>query len=183
MKKELKLNSMYLAKGTYELCRCYFKYDINYFYFYIFDYNNKFVLGLEEDDFITEGFQIRKLSDLKKIELRDDACVTINKQNNILEGIEKPQVNINSWEDVFKSLKELDKIIIVQDENINPNDSEYAIGKVLKVKNSEVHLKIFDSSGEWGDGYLCIPFRYITSVTFDSRYCVYWEKYLKSIQK
>ena len=110
MKKELKLTALASSKGTYNLCRCHFKYDINYFYFYIFDVSNKFLLGLEEDDFITDGFQIRKISDLTKIELRDDACVEINKQNRLLDGVKTPNVNINSWYDVFKSLKEIDKI-------------------------------------------------------------------------
>ena len=177
MKKEKKLTILMNSKNTYDLCRCYFKYDINYFYFYIFDFNNKFFLGLEEDDFITDGFQIRKISDMKKIELKDDKCIEFNRQNKLLDGINVPNININSWKDIFKSLKELNRIIIVEDENINPKECEYAIGKVIKVKDSEVHLKVFDSDGIWLDGYLVIPFRCISSVTFNSRYCVQWEKY------
>ena len=179
MKKELKLNTLMNSKNTYDLCRCYFKYDINYFYFYIFDVNNKFFLGLEEDDFITDGFQIRKISDMKKIELKDDKCVEFNRQNKLLDGILPPDININSWKEILKSLKELDRIIFVQDEHLDPNDCEYAIGKVLKVKDSEVHLKVFDADGNWLDGYLAIPFRFISSVTFNSRYCLQWEKYFK----
>lgn len=177
MKKEKKLTILMNSKNTYDLCRCYFKYDINYFYFYIFDFNNKFFLGLEEDDFITDGFQIRKISDMKKIELKDDKCIEFNRQNKLLDGINVPKININSWKDIFKSLKELNRIIIVEDENINPKECEYAIGKVIKVKDSEVHLKVFDADGNWLDGYLVIPFRFISSVTFNSRYSVQWEKY------
>ena len=177
MKKEKKLTILMNSKNTYDLCRCYFKYDINYFYFYIFDFNNKFFLGLEEDDFITDGFQIRKISDMKKIELKDDKCIEFNRQNKLLDGINVPKININSWKDIFKSLKELNRVIIVEDENINPKECEYAIGKVIKVKDSEVHLKVFDADGNWLDGYLVIPFRFISSVTFNSRYSVQWEKY------
>ena len=177
MKKEKKLTILMNSKNTYDLCRCYFKYDINYFYFYIFDLNNKFFLGIEEDDFITDGFQIRKISDMKKIELKDDKCIEFNRQNKLLDGINVPKININSWKDIFKSLKELNRIIIVEDENINPKECEYAIGKVIKVKDSEVHLKVFDADGNWLDGYLVIPFRFISSVTFNSRYSVQWEKY------
>ena len=177
MKKEKKLTILMNSKNTYDLCRCYFKYDINYFYFYIFDFNNKFFLGFEEDDFITDGFQIRKISDMKKIELKDDKCIEFNRQNKLLDGINVPKININSWKDIFKSLKELNRIIIVEDENINPKECEYAIGKVIKVKDSEVHLKVFDADGNWLDGYLVIPFRFISSVTFNSRYSVQWEKY------
>ena len=179
MKKEKKLAILMNSKNTYDLCRCYFKYDINYFYFYIFDFNNKFFLGLEEDDFITDGFQIRKISDMKKIELKDDKCIEFNRQNKLLDGINVPNININSWKDIFKSLKELNRIIIVEDENINPKECEYAIGKVIKVKDSEVHLKVFDADGNWLDGYLVIPFRFISSVTFNSRYSVQWEKYFE----
>ena len=177
MKKEKKLTILMNSKNTYDLCRCYFKYDINYFYFYIFDFNNKFFLGLEEDDIITDGIQIRKISDMKKIELKDDKSIEFNRQNKLLDGINVPNFNINSWKDIFKSLKELNRIFIVEDENINPKECEYAIGKVIKVKDSEVHLKVFDADGNWLDGYLVIPFRFISSVTFNSRYSVQWEKY------
>ena len=95
----------------------------------------------------------------------------------MLDGIKVPNINVNSWKDIFKSLKELNRIIIVEDENINPKECEYAIGKVIKVKDSEVHLKVFDADGNWLDGYLVIPFRFISSVTFNSRYSVQWEKY------
>ena len=80
-----------------------------------------------------------------------------------------------------KFLKEIDKIIIVENESLNPNESDFAIGKVMSVKPHEVHMKIFDADGEWLDGYFEIPFRFITSVTFDSRYCNQWENYLKNI--
>ena len=120
----------------------------------------------------------RRIGNIKKIELRDDTCVNINKQNKLLEGIEVPNVNINSWNEIFKSLKEMDKIIIVENESLNPNESDFVIGKIISVKAHKVHMKIFDADGEWEDGYLEIPFRFITSVSFDSRYCNQWQKHL-----
>ena len=178
MKKIDKINRLLSIKDSYDMCRCYFKYDDNYFYYYVLDVSNKFLLGLEEDDFITDGFQIRKISDLKKVEIRDDACPIINKENKLLENLVKPNINITSWHDVFVSLKERDKIIIVEDEYYDKNKNEFAIGRILKVNKSNVILKVFDPDGNYYDGILEIPFRYITSVTFNSRYTNYWEKYL-----
>lgn len=56
------------AKGTYDICRHYFKYNIDYWYFYILGCSDKFLFGAEENDFQLNGFQIRKISDLKKVE-------------------------------------------------------------------------------------------------------------------
>lgn len=43
------------------------------------------------------------------------------------------------------------------------------------------YFYIFDADVEWLDGYFEIPFMFITSVTFDSRYCNQWENHLKNI--
>ena len=39
-------------------------------------------------------------------------------------------------------------------------------------------MKTFSADGIWYDDYIEIPFIDVTSVTFDARYCTYWEKYL-----
>ena len=45
MKKEKIITCIENASGTYELCRCWFEYDkINYWYYYILDFNAKFFL-------------------------------------------------------------------------------------------------------------------------------------------
>ena len=37
------------------ICRCFYEYDKSYWYYYINDFNDKFVLGQEENDFELNG--------------------------------------------------------------------------------------------------------------------------------
>jgi hypothetical protein len=92
MNKSDKIYILHNSVGTYNLCRYYFNYDNNYWYFYILDCSEKFLFGIEEDDFLLGGFQIRKISDLKKIEVKDDICVSIN-EKKLLENIKKPEID------------------------------------------------------------------------------------------
>ncbi|MDE6655528.1 MAG: hypothetical protein K2J85_00885, partial [Anaeroplasmataceae bacterium] len=105
MKKIDKINCLNDSKGTTNLCRCYFKYDPKYWYFYIMDFSDKFLFGVEEFDFILNGFQIRKISDLKKIELKDDLCIKMLEEKKPLDDLEVPSINLSSWKTIFESLK------------------------------------------------------------------------------
>lgn len=188
MKKSDKINCLYNCVGTYHLCRCYFKYDINYWYFYILDYSEKLILGIEEDDFILDGFQIRKIADLRKIEIKDDICVKINREKKLLDNVQKPDIDLSSWKSVFESLRELDCYITIQHEiNVlrvcenncenkenleteNLEESLFYIGTIKKVSKSAVELHPFDD--------VTIPYSKITSVTFGDRYSQTWKEYL-----
>lgn len=115
MKKQEKIDL--LQKGISEtiLCRCYFTYDQNYFYYYPHAVNDKFMLGQEEDDFLLDGYCIRKISHLKKVEIKDDKCNEINKMFGITNQIVNPGIDISSWHSVFKSLSQLDAYIQIED--------------------------------------------------------------------
>lgn len=161
--------------GTYDLCRCWFKYNVFYSYFYILDYSEKLFLGAVEDDFILDGFEINRQSDIDRLEIKDDACVKINKRLGLLDGIEVPKIDLTSWKTVFKSLAKTDFYIIIQNQY---NDSFY-IGKIKKVGKKSVTFKHFDAFGVWQHKEK-IPLTEITSVRFADRYSTNWKKYLCS---
>ena len=175
MKKEDKINSLKNSIGTYNLCRCFFKYDPDYWYFYILDVSENFLLGVEEDDFILNGMQIRKISDIKKLEIKDDICPRINEENRLLDGIDKPRIDLASWETIFESLKPLNKFIIVQNEKTD--NGFFYMGYVTEIKKLFIVFSLVDAEGEWYDN-VKIPYSEITSVTFDDRYSKTWQKYL-----
>ena len=177
MKKEDMSKMFKKAKEENGLCRMFFKYDPNYFYYLPIEYNKKFFYGVEEDDFITDGFSIRKISDLKKVELRDDKCVEFLKMENTFANINAPQINLASWKTVFESLQKIVKYIIVRKENLDDNETDFAIGRITKATKSSLEMKYFDADGEWSD--IIIPYIGITSVTLQSRYVAVWEKYLE----
>ncbi len=176
MKKLNKINLLHNSIDTYQICRCHFKYDLSYWYFYILDHSDKLFLGVEEDDFMLDGFQIRKISDLTKIEIKNDLCAKINEETNILVNICKPGVNISSWKTVFESLKALNNFIIIENEKLG-DDSFFYMGKIAKIKKTCVIFSHVDADGEWYDN-IEIPYSKVTSVTFNDRYSKTWQKYL-----
>ncbi len=52
------------------LCRVFFRYDANYWYYFPLISNDKLFLGAEEDDFIIDGYSIRRYTDIKKVEIK-----------------------------------------------------------------------------------------------------------------
>ena len=64
MKKSDKINILHKSKGTYNLCRCFFYYHPYYWFYYILNFSDRLLFGTKENDFILNGFQIRKISDL-----------------------------------------------------------------------------------------------------------------------
>lgn len=181
MKKSKKLEIISLAKGTYDLCRCYFEYHANYWYFYILDYSEKFLFGIEENNFLLDGFQIRKISDLKKVEIKNDLSTKINKDRQILKKVPAPSVQLSSWYDIFCSLSKNTKYLIVENEHEKKNGSYFYLGKVKKIKKSSIIFSPFDADGKWFDD-VELPFSEITSVTFGDRYSKTYGEYVEDKQ-
>lgn len=177
MKKSKKLKYLLNLLGNYNLGRCYFKYDAYYRYFYILDCTEKIFLGAGEDDFLLNGFHIRRISDMKKIEIKDDLCVKINRENKLLESIKKPDIDLSSWKKLFKSLKKLNCFLIIE----NEYSDMFYIGSIEKVKKNSVVFHPFDADGIWFDS-VEIPYKKITNVIFGDRYSKGFEEYL-SVRK
>lgn len=175
MKKSKKLKCLRALLNSCVFGRCYFKYSFNYRYFYILDCTEKIFLGAEEDDFLLDGFHIRRISDMKKIVVRDDLCVKINKENKLRENIEKPNIDLSSWKKIFKSLKKLNCFIIIENEYLGM----FYIGSIEKAKKNSVVFHPFDADGIWFDS-VEIPYKKITTVIFGDRYSKGFEEYFRS---
>ena len=160
------------------LCRMFFKYDFNYRYYFPFQASDKLFLGAEEDDFIIDGFSIRRFCDLTKVQIKDDKCIEIIRNEGILNNLSAPEVDLTDWHSVFLSLQRIGKNIIVEKESLDEDEREYAIGHIEKVLKNKVLFKHFDADGIWQDEQLEIPFSKITSVTFGSRYVETFSKYI-----
>lgn len=178
MKKSEKLALLHGSIGTYNLCRCYFSYDENYWYFYVLGRSDKLMFGIEEDDFILDGFQIRKISDLKKIEIKNDVCAKINEKNGLLRDVERPDIDLSSWQTVFESLRPLDRFVIIKNEKFEAGEEFFYIGTIKKAKRASVVIIPFDANGNWVED-VEIPYSKITSVTFEDRYSKTWQKFFK----
>jgi hypothetical protein len=148
----------------------------NCYYYYPNAVNDKFLLGQEEDDFSLDGYCIRKISQLKKVEIKDDLCNAINKFNGTHEKIKMPPVDISSWQSIFDSLQALDCFVIIEDEI----EERFLIGIVEKTFKNKLHFKSFDADGIWDDGFWEIYYRGITSVKWACRYATVWQQYLQN---
>ena len=176
MKKQEKLDILQKAIAKPQICRCYFTYDDVYFYYYPNAVNEKFILGQEEDDFLLDGYCIRKISQLKKVEIKDDKCNEINHLNGLTKELAMPDVDISNWQTIFDSLQKLNKFIIIEDD-IN---EQFAIGIIEKTFKNKLYFKSFDADGIWDNAGLEIPYSQITSVKWDCRYADTWEKYMRN---
>lgn len=161
------------------LCRVYMKYDAHYWYYFPLLVSDKLFLGAEEDDFILDGYSIRMFRDVKKVEIKDDKCSEILRAEGVPDGLVVPEVDVSDWYHVFLSLQCLGKNVIVEEETVDGVDSQFAIGKIVKVLKQKVLLREFDADGIWQEGLLEIPYTRMTSVTFGSRYVEVFSKYLE----
>ncbi len=160
------------------LVRLYMKYDAYYTYWFPFAASKKLFLAAKEDDFIINGFSIRRFSDVKKFELKNDRCVEILKAEKVLDDVIAPDIDLTDWYSAFLSLQKLEKNIIVEHESLNDDEWEFWIGRIVKVCKTKVIFRHFDADGKWHVEPYEIPFSEITSVTFDSRYVSVFSKYV-----
>ncbi len=164
----------------HKICRVFFKYDLNYRYYFVLKADDRLFLGAEEDDFILDGFSIRRYRDVVKAGIKDDKCLEIDIAEGLLDQLTVPEVDITDWKIALTSLQKLGRNIIIEKESLDEEEWEYAIGKVVKVLSNKVLFRKFDADGIWDEDLLEIPYTLITSITFGSRYVEIFSKYVPS---
>ncbi len=175
MRKQEKIDLIMQGIENQEICRCYFTYDENYFYYFPNAVNNRFLLGQEEDDFLLDGYCIRKISQLKTVEIKNDLCNTLCKKIGLHQQIKMPQVDLSGWKSIFESLQALDTFVIIE----NEQSGAFAIGLIEKVFRNKLYFKSFDADGIWDEDGLEILYSQITTVRWNTRYTTVWEDHLR----
>ena len=163
---------------TMPLFSMYLNYDANYRYGFPLKSSDKLFLCADEDDFILDGFSIRRFRDLNKLEIKNDKCRQIISAEGILNGLDAPDIDLTDWRSVFLSLQAYGKNIIIEHADKNDDDWEFYIGKIVKVLKNKVVFSHFDADGVWVDEPYDIPYSYITNVTFECRYVTVFSKYV-----
>ncbi|MHB1454658.1 MAG: hypothetical protein ACYCYM_12005 [Saccharofermentanales bacterium] len=167
--------------NSHKLCRCYFIYKANYWYYFPLKATEKLFLSTEENDFILDGYSIRRFKDMTKVEIKNDLCDRILREEGIIDSIKVPEVDITNWETIFKSLMQLNKNVIVEKEDLDEDSEEFVIGRIEKITRQHVHIREFDADGIWQQDLCRIPYNEITSLTFGSRYVEMFSKYVDSL--
>lgn len=176
MKKEKKISILKECADSKKLARVYFSYNPNYYYFYPNEVADGYLLAQEENDFQLDGFHIRKISQITKVEIKDDLCSEINVWNGVVNQIHNPNIDISSWHSIFTALQNMNRFIIIEDE-IN---EQFAIGRIMKVCKHHLVFDHFDADGIWQEESLIIPYSSITHVSWNTRYADNWEGFLAS---
>lgn len=126
-----------------------------------------------DDDFILNGFTVRRLRDIYELGDRKGIYQTIAEQEG-LTNFDAPDVDLTDWRSVFTSLQKLGKHIIVEREY---EPDFFRLGKIKSVGKDHVVLDHYDGDGIWQEPAR-IEYRVITSVTFDDRYANTFSKYV-----
>ncbi len=100
--------------GGRNLLRMYFRYDANYWHCFPLDANEKLILGIKQDDFILDGYSIRRYVDLKKVQIEEGKRIDILRNEGVIDSIKTPNIDISNWEAVYSSLQKLNRNIIVE---------------------------------------------------------------------
>ena len=172
--KELVRNAI----ETKTLCCMEFKYDYYYLHYFPIQMSDRLFLGAKHDDFLLDGFDIRRFCDMTKIKLNDDKRNEILKAEGILDRVSAPNIDLTDWYSVFLCLQKLDKNIIVEKESLDEDEWQFAIGRIEKVLKNKILFRHFDADGIWQDEPYEILFSQITTVTFGSRYVEVFSKYV-----
>lgn len=175
MVKQEKLDIIKQAIVETGICRCSFSYDGDYFYYYPNAVNEKFILGQRDDEFLLDGYTVRKISHLRRVERVNGMHDTIYQEFGIAAQVQNPNIDITSWQSIFLALQNRGEIVIIEDEI----GQKLVIGKIQHVFKNKVYFLDFDVDGVWNKEILVIPYSVITSVQWNTRYTAGWKKYLK----
>ena len=161
-----------------QVCNVYFWYDRNYWNLIPLTIGDELFLSAEEDDFIIDGYTIRRFRDLDDVVAKDDKCTEILHKEGVLEAIPVPPVSLPSWEQAFKDLHELGGNVIVEVVRPDSDEFDFVIGRIEIILKQSVFVRHFDADGVWQDRPVKIYYSDIASVTFASRYVRIFSKYL-----
>lgn len=97
-----------------------------------------------------------------------------------LDKIQNPYKNLNSLYDVLLNIDTNKQYITIQCENYD-NDLYFSIGKILKVAEEYVYMKVFDTEGIWDNIAREIPYKDITLISINDNYSNMFYKYMNKI--
>ncbi|MBR5308161.1 MAG: hypothetical protein IKU43_05270 [Clostridia bacterium] len=166
------------ATAQRQLCRVKLDYDENTWFAFPLITNDKLFLCANEDDFILNGYSIRRFRDVKSAEYQNGKILSMIKAEKLDEGITVPCIDMTDWQTIFTSLKDAGKNIIVENEKAEENSDLFVIGKIIKATKNKVTMQHFDADGIWEDEFYEIPYSKITSVSFGTRYVETFSRYL-----
>ena len=171
MKRKKRMKRLAKAAKSDTAWRCWFSDDNEYWYLYILDFSDRLLLGVEEDDFILDGFELRPISVLQRLEHKNNMAAQIERSLALRQTIQAPQVNLSDWRSAFQDLEGLDRFLIIE------GKSWFEIGVIRSVRKHSILFQDFAANGVWQEVHK-IPYDEITRVCFGDRYSTHWQAWL-----
>lgn len=178
MNKKEKTDILNESISKKKMITCEFTCDISYSHFYVTKVSNTLMIGAEEFDFFIKGYELMKLSRLKKVKLAYDSYNEINEYIGLVDNIENYNIDISSMYNALKDIKKLDRIVMVYCDN---SPSSFYVGIIEKVNKHSIYFKDFDINGIYSEGLIEIPFSVIDGITWNNTYTKGWEIYFSKI--
>lgn len=166
------------AAEKFKIANVYTKFDAFSYSLIPLNSNEKLFLSIHEDDFIFDGYEIYRIKDIKKVNIKNNMCDEILEREGLKSDNIIPNIDITNWRTVFESLKLEGHNIIVEAQRKDENDSEFFIGRIGEIHNRFVYFQHFDANGIWDESFTKIPYSRVTNITFASRYVTIFSKYL-----
>lgn len=165
------------SKTEKKLARLTYSYDALPFYGYVDDFDEELFLCQQEDDYQLDGYHVRRISLLKKIEILNDLESEINEWNGVTAQVSNPGLDLTSWKTFFEAMKAYEGFMIVEDEV----KGYFSVGYLRDIGEKGIILDDFDENGIfYPDDPRMIPYDSITHVAWDTRYCRNWYGFLKA---
>ncbi|HEX2939335.1 MAG TPA: hypothetical protein VHO66_10550 [Ruminiclostridium sp.] len=79
-----------------KLCRVFLRYDVNYRYYFPLIKSDKLFLGAEEEDFLLDGYSIRRFKDVTKALVSEDMYHEILMKEGIVDSLAAPDINMTN---------------------------------------------------------------------------------------
>lgn len=178
MKKEKVVKRLTDSMIPHRLCRVKMDYYPCSFHYFPLKVNEKFFLCACEDDFQLDGYEIRRIRQVDSVRAASGKIQDIDLSEGVVDEISVPKVNISGWKPIFRSLRNMNRYIIIEHEEKDPDQCAFYIGRIEEIKKHSVLLRCYDAEGIWDKKATQIFFRDITSVTFGSRYVDVFSKYV-----
>lgn len=176
MKKSKIIKRLTQCITPHALCRVDMKSGETYVeYYFPLKVNDRFFLGAVEDDFQLNGFRICPVSMIAKAKIRQDKCLDIDICEGVVDQLSTPKVNISSWQQIFRSLKDMNRYVMIETEDV------IYVGAIMGIRKQSVTVNHFDADGVWQDEPARIRFKDIQSVTFGSRYVDVFSRYIPKL--
>lgn len=147
---------------------------------YILAYSFDFVLIIENNDFLLNGYAILPITAIVKIRHNYydqffDSIMEAEGQKNLIQI--PYQIDLENWETIFNSIESNDLTCSIQNEN--EQEFFFKIGQIAKIKGKSVQIRNFDPAGYLDDEPTKIMYKSISQASFGDNYITTISKYTR----